>query len=353
MKPASDRRYFKELRFRQLRAFCLAAHSGSFSTAAEKLGVSRPALWNQVRALEVEFECQLVKLRARRVELTAEGQALFDLAAPVVEAFDSIKDLFLERRHTTPRTLTIAATASLLNNELRKPLTQFQESHPQVRLRFLEGPSRECVRRLEAGEVELAVFGYLGSETASPRLHLSPMGRYPVVLIHAKTSPLNAVHRLDARELIKHNLILPAPDTSSRHLLDAFFSKSGVLGRLNIVLEAQNAIQFANPSALSLGALITTASPMRLIELQKQSKAMGITARELPAAGFEQIFCARRIGHSLSSSATDFLKLVLDDAESFVRQPLQRLKKRATQRNAMPVKQPRVRMAKTSKLKRS
>ncbi len=325
---APSRRYFKELRFRQLRAFCVAAHTGGFAAAADALGMSRPALWHQVRSLESEFAADLVRLKGRRVELTAEGQLLFDLAAPVVEGFDAIRDLFAERRHQTPRTLTIATTASLLNNELRNAVVHFQESHPHVRMRFLEGPSRECVRRLEAGEVELAFFGSLGSEPASSRLHLSPIGRYPVVVAHARGSPLVGVKRLDARELVKHNLILPAPETSARHILDAFFTKAGVNGRLSIVLETQNAIQFANANALSLGAIVTTISPVRLAELKLQSKALGIVIREVPGAGHEEIHCARRIGHRASPAATDFLKLVLDDAESFVRQPLQRLKRK-------------------------
>lgn len=322
------RRYFKELRFRQLRAFCLAAHTGSFAGAADTLGVSRPALWNQVRSLEAEFTADLVRLKGRRVELTAEGQLLFDLAAPVVEAFDAIKDIFVERRHHAPRTLSIATTASLLNNELRNALVGFQQSHQHVRLRFIEGPSRECLRRLEAGEVELAFFGYPGHDPVSPRVHLVPIGRYPVVIVHGRNSPLAAVRRLDAQELVKHNLILPAPETSARHILDSFFTKAGVNGRLNIVLEAQNAIQFANESAAALGAILTTISPLRLAELHAQARAMGLAVREIPAAGYELIHCARRIGHSASSAATDFLKLVLDDAESFVRRPLHRPKKR-------------------------
>ena len=330
MTASAPRRYFKELRFRQLRAFCLAAHTGSFSGAADTLGVSRPALWNQVRALESEFSAELLRVKGRRVELTAEGQLLFDLAAPVVEAFDAIKDIFVERRHQAPRTLNIATTASLLNNELSNALVRFQATHPHVRMRFLEGPSRECLRRLEAGEVELAFFGSLGHEPVSPRVHLSPIGRYPVVLVHAADSPLAATRRLDARELVKHNLILPAPETSARHILDSFFTKAGVNGRLRIVLEAQNAIQFANESAARLGAIITTISPLRLAELRQARKAMHLMVRAIPAAGYELIHCARRIGHRTSSAATDFLKLVLDDAESFVRQPLHRRRRPST-----------------------
>ena len=327
MNAATHRRYFKELRFRQLRAFCVAAHAGSFSGAAEMLHITRPALWNQVRSLEAEFKADLFRVTGRRVELTAEGQTLFDLAAPVVEAFDAIKDLFLERNHHTPRTLVIASTASLLSNELQKPLNQFQATQPHVRLRFLEGPSRECVRRLEASEVDLAFFGHLGTAAASPRLQLSPMGRYPVVLVHAKDDPLAHVTRLDARELAKHSLILPA-ETSARHLLDSFFAKAGVSARLHIALEANNAIQFANPTTLRLGSLITTISPIRLRELQKQGDKLGIVARLIPAAGYEQIYCARRVGDRLSPLAMNFLNLVLEDVESFTHPWMKRLKAR-------------------------
>ena len=332
MKPETDRRYFKELRFRQLRAFCQAAHTGSFSAAADALGVSRPALWNQVRALESEFKTQLIRLKGRRVKLTEDGQMLFDLAAPVVEAFDGIKDIFAERHRTTPRTLAIATTASLLNYELSRPLTVFEQSHPEVGLRFMEGPSRECARRLETGEVELAVFGSLVHEPSSPRLHLTPLGRFSTVLIHAQHSPLASARRLDAKELARHKLILPTSDTNARRLLDAFFTKAGVLGRLHIAIEAQDTFQFANPSALKLGALLDTISPIQLAELQPQIQAMGLVVRELAAAGFEQIHCARRIGHSLTSAAVDFLKLVMDDTESFVRQPLNRRGKTSTRK---------------------
>jgi DNA-binding transcriptional LysR family regulator len=325
MTAASPRRYFKELRFRQLRAFCLTAHAGSFAAAADTLGMSRPALWHQVRALEGEFEADLVRLRGRRVELTAEGQLLFDLAAPVVEGFATIKDLFAERRNRAPRTLSIATTASLLSNELRPALIGFQGSHPHVRVRFLEGPSRECVRRLEAGDVELAFFGHLGLDPMPPRLHLSPIGRYPVVVVHAETSPLAEVRRLDARELVQHSLILPAPDTSARHILDGFFTKAGVNGRLRIALEAQNAIQFAHADALKLGAIVTTISPLRLLELERHAKSLGVVIREMPGAGHEEIHCARRVGHGISPAAADFLKLVLNDAEGFLRRPLQGL----------------------------
>ena len=54
------RRYFKEMRLQQLRGLCEIARQGSFSAAAAALRISRPAIWQQVRALEQEFDASLV-----------------------------------------------------------------------------------------------------------------------------------------------------------------------------------------------------------------------------------------------------------------------------------------------------
>ena len=46
---------FKQIGSQQLRAFGEAARTGGFARAAATLGVSRPAVWQQIRALEREF----------------------------------------------------------------------------------------------------------------------------------------------------------------------------------------------------------------------------------------------------------------------------------------------------------
>ena len=54
-KPAtqpSARRYFKEVRFRQIRALVELSRRGSFASTATSLGLAVPSVWQQVRALE-------------------------------------------------------------------------------------------------------------------------------------------------------------------------------------------------------------------------------------------------------------------------------------------------------------
>src|SRR5215470_5075087 len=62
---------------RQLRAFCTVVERRSFSQAAERLGVTQPAVSLQVRALEKRLGMQLLDRSGRRVEPTEAGLRLY------------------------------------------------------------------------------------------------------------------------------------------------------------------------------------------------------------------------------------------------------------------------------------
>ena len=62
---------------RQLQAFCEVVERKSFSQAAERLGVTQPAVSLQVRSLEKRLGTQLLDRSGRRVEPTEAGLRLY------------------------------------------------------------------------------------------------------------------------------------------------------------------------------------------------------------------------------------------------------------------------------------
>src|SRR5919112_3002206 len=62
---------------RQLAAFCAVVERKSFSQAADRLGVTQPAVSLQVRALEKRLGAQLLDRSGRRVEPTEAGLRLY------------------------------------------------------------------------------------------------------------------------------------------------------------------------------------------------------------------------------------------------------------------------------------
>src|ERR1043165_774384 len=77
---------------RQLAAFCAVVEKRSFSQAAERLGVTQPAVSLQIRALENRLGVQLVDRSGRRVEPTEAGQRLYRNAQRILAAEEQLLD---------------------------------------------------------------------------------------------------------------------------------------------------------------------------------------------------------------------------------------------------------------------
>src|SRR5260370_10249006 len=71
---------------RQLAAFCAVVEKKSFSQAAERLGVTQPAVSLQIRALEKRLGAQLLDRSGRRVEPTEAGVRLYPHAPRALAA---------------------------------------------------------------------------------------------------------------------------------------------------------------------------------------------------------------------------------------------------------------------------
>src|SRR6476661_10546310 len=94
---------YKQNRLQQLRGFCYAARAKSISKAAEKMSLSQPSVSLQIKALESELGAKLFERRGPRIELTHDGQRLFELARPLVEAIDGLEDSFATLRESAER----------------------------------------------------------------------------------------------------------------------------------------------------------------------------------------------------------------------------------------------------------
>jgi len=73
---------------RQLRYFVAVAEELHFRRAAAALHVSQPPLSHQIRALETEMGCTLLKRTRRRVELTASGETFLRDARSLLAGLD-------------------------------------------------------------------------------------------------------------------------------------------------------------------------------------------------------------------------------------------------------------------------
>src|SRR3712207_2513020 len=118
---------------RQLAAFCAVVERKSFSQAADRLGVSQPAVSLQVRALEKRLGRQLLDRSGRRVEPTEAGLRLYRGAQRLLALEEQIvDDLTGEDAGPLRGRLELGASSGPGETVLPLLLCDFQRANPDV-----------------------------------------------------------------------------------------------------------------------------------------------------------------------------------------------------------------------------
>jgi DNA-binding transcriptional LysR family regulator len=145
---------------RQLAAFCAVVERRSFSQAAERLGVTQPAVSLQVRALETRLGCQLLDRSGRRVEPTEAGLRLYRNAQRLLAVEEQLlKDVGDESDATLAGRLELGASTGPAGTVLPLLLCEFAERHPGVRVALSVSETQRVVDQVARRELELGVVG--------------------------------------------------------------------------------------------------------------------------------------------------------------------------------------------------
>src|SRR6187551_3425413 len=169
-------RLFSRMELRHLRYFVAVAEALSFSRAAARLHLTQPALSRQIRDLEEELGCRLLRrgLNAR-TELTPEGRRLLEGAGQLLETADR---LVAEIRAGAAR-VRFGHFGVLWLHHFSPALRRFARRHPKVNLDPIELTPRELVAALRHGEVDVALLSRsdaaLHREFASRKLLTYPV----------------------------------------------------------------------------------------------------------------------------------------------------------------------------------
>jgi DNA-binding transcriptional LysR family regulator len=202
--------------FKRLRYFTAVADAGSFSRAAERLGMAQPHLSRQIMRLEAALGHRLFVRRARHIELTDAGVILRQEASFIALKLDSLQERMNEARTGSTGSLCIGFSGTECSSSL---VAQIVESvgrkEPQLSLDFsVDSPSRliEAVvdRRVQA------CFLRSPAVTAT-ELRIDHLGSEPILLAVHRRHRLSGRDQIEIAELAAERFILcernQAPET--------------------------------------------------------------------------------------------------------------------------------------------
>ncbi|MBA2331730.1 MAG: LysR family transcriptional regulator [Actinobacteria bacterium] len=145
---------------RQLAAFCTVVERKSFSQAADRLGVTQPAVSLQVQALEKRLGVQLLDRSGRRVEPTEAGLRLYRGAQRLLALEEQlVNEVSAEAGAELSGELRLGASTGPAAIVVPLLLCEFQRVHPLVKISLSVHDTQSVVELVAGRELELGIVG--------------------------------------------------------------------------------------------------------------------------------------------------------------------------------------------------
>jgi DNA-binding transcriptional LysR family regulator len=146
------------VQLQQLVYFLAVARTRHFTRAAELTHVAQPSLSKQIHCLERELGSELFHRARGNVTLTPAGEALVPFAKRILADIETARLQVHELAELRRGRLRLGATPSLCTGPLAHALACFRQQYPGIQLIIDESGSRDLVRQLAEGAIDLAMI---------------------------------------------------------------------------------------------------------------------------------------------------------------------------------------------------
>ena len=119
-----------------LRVFVTVVRKGSFSGAAEELGMSPAFVSKRIGILEGQLAVRLFERSTRRVVITEDGEQVYGRAQLILEQLDDMADEMSERRREPAGRLRICSSFGFGRNVVAQVIAKLAAAHPRLQIRF-------------------------------------------------------------------------------------------------------------------------------------------------------------------------------------------------------------------------
>ncbi|MEO3872614.1 LysR family transcriptional regulator [Nonomuraea sp. B12E4] len=197
------------MQLQQLAYFVAVAEARHFTQAAERMGVAQPSLSKQVKALESDLGAPLFSRARGNVTLTAAGEALLPLARRMLADADTARQEVAELAGLRRGRVRLGATPSLCAGLLADALARFHRAYPGIELLVEEGGSRDLVRALARGQLDMSLI-IMPLQSDDPSLVTREILKENLVVVSPSHAPAKSTY-MEIGELRSRQMVMFRP----------------------------------------------------------------------------------------------------------------------------------------------
>lgn len=289
------------MRYVQLRAFHQVAICGGFSRAAEALFLTQPAISDQVRKLEEEYDVLLFNRNKKQVTLTHSGQKLLEITHRMFDTEQQALELLTESRALRSGTLRIVADAA---HHLLHILGSFRARYPGVQVSVRAGNTETVISSLYSYDADI---GVLGEVPTGRDFEVLKLNSTPIIAFASVDHPLAAKKSLTLKQLAQESLVMRERGSKTRQKLEDLAAASKIELRPAIEAEGREAVREIVASGAGIGFVSAA-------EFGQDSRLVPITIDGPETLMDEALICLReRSGGKLVRAFLDMARSMSAD----------------------------------------
>jgi len=277
-----------------LRSFLAVAETGAITEAAERIGITQPALSRRLQQLEGHLGAELLVRGRKGALLTEIGRLVQSEAQGIVARYDQMREMVTSHQRLEGGTVRIGGGATAVSFILPEAIAAFQSAHPRVRFQMREAGSSEIADDVVAGHLEL---GVVTLPVRDRELEVTPLTTDRIVLVARHDHPLARRRRVRIQDLADQAFVAFEAGSALRQIIDGKLRDAGV--EVNVVMELRSI-----PAILRMVATTGNLAFVSRLGMEQQADVI-----EVPVQGLRierRLAVIARRGAALSPAASAF-----------------------------------------------
>lgn len=211
------------LNFRHLHYFWVTAQEGSFTRAAERLGVAVQTVSAQIGLLERSLGATLLSPQGRRLVPTEVGRIAVDYANQIFHLGERLRQTIEDSAEGQPLRLRVGISDALPKLIAYRLLAGAPGHTDQVRLVCEEGDFDDLIADLALHRLDVVLTDRAATTGSNLRVYNHALGDCEITLFGAPTLA-NTIRKDFPHSLNGAPLLLPTRDNALRGRLDQWFA---------------------------------------------------------------------------------------------------------------------------------
>jgi DNA-binding transcriptional LysR family regulator len=288
----------------QLHTFLEIVRLKSFSKAAQTCFRTQPAISAQVRQLEQELNTTLFDRLGTRIALTTSGKIFAEYAEQILELRKRAQDAINELERTPRGELVIAANEATCIYVLPEVFSEYKKQYPNVQLLVDRSYGAKVV---QAVMENMADFGVTQLPVQDKKLQVVKVFADEMVLIMPPGHPLAGRERVEPRELLGAQVLLPKSGTTRARLNEWM---EGLDEEMQVSMELDSSEMLKRFVMAGLGVSFSATTHVA----EELAAGRLATARLGPEPMERRLGLIYRKDKALSKAAMGFIQVMLDKA---------------------------------------